>query len=188
MKMQEWGDPGPRTALTDELISTSADRTMLSNKRCQAILLVSDDADFFQRMRDAANAGGQWIVRTASLKGAVPVLRAVQPGAVLLDLDLTGGHAWSVAESLLSEPGCPLVLLLTARREQFDEYSAFRAGSLLSKTVEPSHLLDLVAENLDTASNQAERNEIQRVLIHWLRPSNWSVPVTPSHRFWGINE
>lgn len=178
----------PRAGLPGNSLSPASDSTGPSKRRFRTILLISEDTDFFNRLRDVANADGQWIVRTAGLEAAAPILRAVQPSAVLLDLDLAGGRAWSTAETLLSEPACPPVVLLTDRREQFDEFSAFRAGSLVSKLVEPSRVLDIVEENLATASNQAERNQIQRVLIHWLRPSNWSVPVAPSHRFWGINE
>jgi hypothetical protein len=29
---------------------------------------------------------------------------------------------------------------------------------------------------------------IQRIMIQWLRPCAWSIPVTPTDRFWGLNE
>jgi hypothetical protein len=37
-------------------------------------------------------------------------------------------------------------------------------------------------------ANRAERNAIQRVVIRWLRPCAWPVPVTPTYRFRGLNE
>jgi CheY-like chemotaxis protein len=116
-------------------------------------------------------------------------VRAGQSAVVLLDLDLPSQVAWEAADSLLQEVSCPPLLLLTARSEQFDLGTAMRAGSLVDKTASPSRLLELVDQTLaGPCSAQVERNAIQRVMIRWLRPCSWSVPVTPAYRFWRINE
>jgi hypothetical protein len=108
---------------------------------------------------------------------------------VLLDLDLSGQVAWKVAESILGEPDCPPLLLLTARRDQFDFETAIMAGALIDKSEEPSRLLAVVDQTLSLPeSTRAERNAIQRVLIRWLKPTDWPLPLTPAYRFWGINE
>jgi DNA-binding response OmpR family regulator len=117
------------------------------------------------------------------------MLRAAEPRAVLLDLDLPDQASWAAADLLLQETDCPPLLLLTARSQQFDVRTALRAGSLLDKTATPGGLLER-AEGILAAPNpaNAERNAIQRVLIQWLRPSDWPVLLTSAHRCWGVNE
>ena len=108
---------------------------------------------------------------------------------MLLDLDLPSQGAWEIADSLLQEAGCPPLILLTGRRDQFDVSTAIRAGSLVDKSAGLAKLLEVVDQALALPdSNQGERNAIQRIMIQWLRPCAWSVPVTPTYRFWGLNE
>ena len=153
------------------------------------ILLVSDDASLGEHLSCAAARTGRCVVQVERVADALRKLRAGQPAAVLLDLDLPSQAAWEAADCLLQEEGCPPLILLTARRDQFDVSTAIRAGSLVDKTTDPSLLLKAVDETLAApCSAQAERNAIQRVMILWLRPCSWSVPVTPAHRFWRLNE
>jgi CheY-like chemotaxis protein len=108
---------------------------------------------------------------------------------VLLDLDLPNETAWEAADSLLKEPHCPAVVLLTARTEQFDAHTAIQAGPLVNKGESPCRLLEVVEEALEKpAVNQAERNAIQRVHIRRLKRSDWAEETAPANRFWGINE
>ncbi len=132
---------------------------------------------------------GEPLVQVDGVTDALRKMRAGQSAAVLLDLDLPSRAAWEAADSLLQEPNCPPLILLTARSDQFDMSTAIRAGTLVDKTTDPSRVLEAVGQTLaGPSSAQVERNAIQRVMIRWLRPSSWSVPVTPAHRFWGINE
>jgi hypothetical protein len=72
---------------------------------------------------------------------------------------------------------------------RLDVSTAIRAGSLVDKSASLTKLLEAVDQALALPdSNRGERNAIQRVVIRWLRPCAWSVPVTPAQRFWGINE
>jgi FixJ family two-component response regulator len=113
----------------------------------------------------------------------------MQPVAVVLDLDLPSDGAWEIADGLLQEAGCPPVVLLTGRRDQFDVSTAIRAGSLVDKSADLAKVLEAVEEALALPeSNRGERNAIQRITIQWLRPCAWSAPVTPTYRFWGLNE
>jgi DNA-binding response OmpR family regulator len=129
------------------------------------------------------------VVRVDGAADVSRIVYAVRPAVVLLDLDLPAEAAWEKADSLLQEQRCPPVILLTARKEQIDLRTAIQAGSLVDKSGEPTHLLDVVDRTLAmTDSSQPERNAIQRAIVRWLRPCNWSVPVTPAYRFWGINE
>ena len=153
------------------------------------ILLVSDDASVGEGLRRAAERVRRAVVRVDKTTDALQRLRSSQPAVVLLDLDLPSQEAWEAADCLLQEKRCPPLILLTARSEQFDRNIAIRAGSLVDKTTGPGRLLEAVDKTLAVpCSAQAERNAIQRVVIQWLKPCGWSVPLTPAHRFWGINE
>jgi DNA-binding response OmpR family regulator len=159
------------------------------NAGTSGILLISDDASLGENLRCAAARTGRAVVRVDEVTDALRKMRAGQPAAVLLDLDLPAQAAWDAADSLLQEETCPPLILLTARSDQFDLSTAIRAGSLVDKAAGPGRLLEAVDRTLaGPCSAQAERNAIQRVMIQWLKPCGWSVPVTPAHRFWGINE
>jgi DNA-binding response OmpR family regulator len=153
------------------------------------ILLVSEDAAMGESLRYTAALNGRAVVQADDAADALHKVRADRPAIVLLDLDLPSDGAWEAADSLLLEESCPPLILLTARSGEFDIGSAIRAGSLVDKTSGANHLLHVVDQTLATPrSAQAERNAIQRIMIRWLKPSSWPVPVTPAHRFWGINE
>jgi DNA-binding response OmpR family regulator len=155
----------------------------------QVILLVSDDTAVAENLRRAAEQTGRSVVRAGDLDETLRTVRMTQPAAVVLDLDLPSSGAWDIADRLLQEAACPPVVLLTGRRGQFDVGTAIRAGSLVDKSACVTSLLEVVDQALALpAANRAERNAIQRIVIQWLRPCAWAVPVTPAQRFWGINE
>ena len=155
----------------------------------QLILLISDDVAVAENLRRVAERAGRSVVRAAGLGETLRTAHMMQPVAVVLDLDLPSRGAWVIADSLLQEAGCPPVILLTGRRDQFDASTASRAGALVDKSAGLAKLLEVVDQTLAMPDcNQGERNAIQRIIIQWLRPSAWSVPVTPACRFWGVNE
>jgi CheY-like chemotaxis protein len=154
-----------------------------------AILLVSNDTALGENLRRDADRAGRSVVRADGLVEALQTVRSAQIAAVLLDLDPASQGAWEIADSLLQEAGCPPLVLLTGRRDQFDVSTAIRAGSLADKSAGSAKLLEVVDQALALPdSNQGERNAIQRIMIQWLRPCAWSAPVTPTYRFWGLNE
>ena len=153
------------------------------------ILLISDDAVEAENLRRAAEQTGRSVVRAADLGEALRTARMIQPVAVVLDLDLPSQGAWEIADGLLEEAGCPPLILLTGRRDQFDVSTAIRAGSLVDKSASLAKVLEAVDQALALPdANRGERNAIQRIMIQWLRPCAWSVPVTPAYRHWGLNE
>jgi DNA-binding response OmpR family regulator len=155
----------------------------------RGILLISDDASLGQKLKSAAVRTGRGVVQVDGVADALREVLAGQAGVVLLDLDLPSQAAWEAADCLLQEESCPPLILLTASSDQFDLNTAIRAGSLVDKNTDPSRLLEAVDRTLVVHySAQAERNAIQRVMIGWLKPCGWSVPVEPAHRFLGINE
>jgi DNA-binding response OmpR family regulator len=154
-----------------------------------AILLVSSDTALGENLRRAAEQTGRSVVRADGLDETLRTAHMLQPVAVVLDLDLPSRGAWEIADRLLQEAGCPPLILLTGERDQFDVSTAIRAGSLVDKSAGLAKLLEVVDQALALPdSNQGERNAIQRIMIQWLRPCAWSAPVTPTHRFWGLNE
>jgi DNA-binding response OmpR family regulator len=160
-----------------------------SNAEKAGILLVSDDACLREDLKCVAARAGRTVVQVDGMADALRELHAAQPAAVLLDLDLPAQAAWNAADRLLQEECCPPLILITARRDQFDVGTAIRTGSLVDKAAGPDRLLEAVDQILAGPSTaQAERNAIQRVMIRWLRPCNWSASFTPAYRFHGINE
>jgi DNA-binding response OmpR family regulator len=181
--LSAWASPGAKASGR----ARCGPRSHKAEKR--ELLLVSDDASLGENLKCAAARTGRAVVRVGGVADALQQMRAGQPAAVLLDLDLDALAAWKIADSLLQEERCPPLILLTAHGDQFDVSTAIRAGSLVDKSAGPSHLLETVEQTLAApCSAQAERNAIQRIVIQWLRPCSWSVPVTPAYRFWGINE
>ena len=155
----------------------------------QLILLISDDAVVAEKLRLGAEQTGRSVVRTAGLDETLRTAHMIQPDAVVLDLDLPSRGAWDIADKLLQEAGCPPLVLLTGRRYQFDVSTASRTGSLVDKSSGLAEVLEAVDQAVALPdSNRGERNAIQRIMIQWLRPCAWSVPVTPTDRFWGLNE
>ncbi len=154
-----------------------------------ALLVISTDIELCEKLRRAAADRGRSVVEAGDAEEALRVVRSAPVAAVLLDLDLPLQGAWPIADGLLQEAGCPPMILLTARRDQFDLSLSIRAGSLVDKSAGVAKVMEVVDRAVALPdSNRVERNSVQRILIQWLRPCAWSVPVTPTYRFWGINE
>ena len=178
------------TRLVNEVArpARGAGAPQMDGRNTNLFLLISKDRLLGQGLREAAEEAGLLLVHSA-LSGLVWQMRALRPGAVLLDLDLPSEAAWEVADRLLEVESCPPLILVTARTNQFDPGLALRAGIIVDKSAEPTRLLRLAKEaSAQYGSSQAERNSIQRILIRWFRPSGWSVPVTPAYRFWSLKE
>lgn len=172
-----------------EIPLPGVDRFRGLQKTCRTILAITQDTQFLHELRSAANSQGALVVKAERMAGAALILQITRPDIVLLDLDLPNDAAWNIAESLLREPSCSPVLLLSRHSDRFDAQSAARAGSLVNKSDSADHLLELIDDTLQRPEpNQAERNAIQLVFLRWLRPSAWEIPFSPPARHWGINE
>jgi CheY-like chemotaxis protein len=154
-----------------------------------AILLVSTDSELAGRLRHLAEGTDRTVVQAGGLAAALEAVHSAALAAVLLDLDMAAQGAWEIADALVQEPGCPALVLLTNQPDHFDTSAAIRAGALVDKSGSPAALLEAVDEAVALPEvNRAERNAIQRVVIRWLKPCEWSIPVRPSYRDWGLNE
>ena len=155
----------------------------------RVILLVSDDPKLENGLRCGARARGHIVIRAASLTDALRTGRAACSHVALLDLDMDSEKAWDIADCLLQTPKCPPVVLMTGRSREFEMRMAVNTGVILDKTSEPGRILDKVDKILEASSSaNTERNGIQRVIVRWLRPVHWPVPIISSCRGWGINE
>ena len=149
------------------------------------ILLISEDATLHQTLRSLANEHGRMVIRVNGTAGILEVVYVLQPAVILLDLDLSGDAAWQAGAAILDQKPCPPLILLTGRTEPFDVRTAIRAGSIADKAAGPMYVLELI--NLVQAlpsPERIERNAVQRVLIRWLGPRNWSPPGSSVRRFW----
>jgi len=153
------------------------------------LLVLSDDETFWQSLLTAASNGGRKLVREHAPIGVPRILHLAKPAVVLLDLDLPSAAAWDAADSFLQDATCPPLLLLTSRSDQADFKTAIQAGSLIDKSECPARLLELADAKLESpGSVHRQQTAMQRSVIRWLKPCNWSAQVLPLRRFWGINE
>jgi DNA-binding response OmpR family regulator len=153
------------------------------------LLLFSDDEKFWQILSTAACEAGRDLVRKRAAAGVPRTLCLLKPAVVLLDLDSPSQAAWDAADSLLQDANSPPLLLLTSRSDQVDFKTAIQAGSLIDKCECPAKLLEIANLTLESPDPEhRQRNAMQKLVIRWLRPCNWSAQVIPLHRFWGINE
>jgi len=164
-----------------------ADEPQINRRNTNLLLLISDDVTWGNDLRDTAAQMGLLFVHSTAASVVVWQLRALRPGAVLLDLDVPSEAAWKTADRLLELESCPPLILVTARTNQFDPGIAARAGTFVDKSAGPSCLLRLAAQVSAQSGFEGKQNSIQRILIRWLRPCGWSVPVTPAYRFWAPN-
>jgi CheY-like chemotaxis protein len=171
---------GTRVLRKDANTTRAAGGPQIIGRNTNLFLLLSGDATLGRNLRDAADQMGLLFVHSASLIGAIWQLRALRPGAVLLDLDWPSEAAWETADRLLELESCPPVILVTARTNQFDPGIAVRAGTIVDKSAGPTRLLRLAEQVSAQPSFEGERNSIRRILIRWFRPSGWPVPVTPA--------
>ena len=179
--------PAPSPALLRLHVDSAAARA--DRPKQPRLLVLSDDEVFWQTLSAAATSGGRKLVREHATAGTPRILRLVKPAAVLLDLDLPSAAAWDAADSLLQDATCPPLLLLTSRGDQADFKTAIQAGSLVDKSECPARLLELAEVTLESSGSvHREQSAMQRLVIRWLKPCNWSAQVIPLRRFWGINE
>lgn len=150
------------------------------------ILLVTHDDCFCQNIRQ--EAGEHRMVRVGEMAEAIRTLRAINPAAVLVDLDIPAGVGWETADRLLQDKECPPTLLLTGRTGIADVQMAIRAGSIVQKSIAPLRLWQIVDQIIHAPrSDLIDRTIMLRVVVLWLKPFDTSTFV-PAYRDFGIND
>jgi len=80
-------------------------------------------------------------------------------------------------------------MLLTSQKYHSGFDTAIQAGCLIEKDLSPTDLLELVQQRLEsTGAARHEQKAMQQLMIRWLKPCSWSIPLVKLNRFWGINE
>jgi len=177
--------PGVRTL-------TGLPPPLLSETGRRALMLISDDAGLGVRLGGAAEYAGLALQQINDAANALRLAAQCQPAIVCLDLDLRlpGRLAvWEAAEGLLRDEAGPPLVFLSGRTGHFDLGAAIRLGAVVDKSAHPARLAEQVKRMLaEPEARREDRKARQRLLVRWLRPYDWSIPVEPSHRHWGINE
>jgi ActR/RegA family two-component response regulator len=150
------------------------------------MLLISDDDMLGKSLRDAAEERGLLFARSAAAS-VLWQLRALRPGAVVLDLDLTSKTGWETADRLLKLESCPPLFLLAGQGDRFAADQAVHAGPIVDKFAGPARLLRL-ANQFSPPSTAVGQNPIQRIVVQWLGPCGWPVRVTSANGFYGIRK
>lgn len=155
----------------------------------RVILSVSDDLDFDKGLRIAALQRGQIVIRVESVEAALRIVETECSGVILLDLDFVGKAAWELAGSLLQDPQCPPVILLTGQGEQSDLRMSVFVGSIFQKSDDAEDILNIVRNVLEMSFvEKARRSTAQRGIFRELVSGREPAPLIPTRRFWGINE
>lgn len=153
------------------------------------LLLVSNDASLGVRVSDAACLAELPFQQFNDAANALRLAERDRAAAVLLDLDLPASSGWVAAELFLRDENGPPVALMSARLGHLDLGLAIRSGLVMDKSIGSSLLLEQVHALLAKSHGDRQlRRACQQLLIRWLRPYESTVPVSPDHRHWGINE
>lgn len=169
--------------------SVSGPPSSRAEQRRSSLLLLSDDAGFGVRLGNAANLAGLTFMQLNDVANALRLAAQDCPAAVFLDLDLPALAGWEAVERFLEDEKCPSLVLLTGRTSDFGLSAAIHAGAIVDKSASLARLLEKAGGVLtEAAAERADRRGRQRLLVRWLRPCDWTVPVSPGNRHWGINE
>lgn len=127
-----------------------------------SVLLVEDDQDLAEIIRDYLTANGFKVSIEARGDTAVERIIKDSPDVVVLDVNLPGLDGFSVCKAVRSQYAGPIVML-TARVEEIDEVLGleFGADDYLTKPIRPralvarlnTHLRRGTAPNLDSDSS-----------------------------------
>ncbi len=154
-----------------------------------ALLLVSDDAGLGVRLGNMMSLAGLAFKQVNDSAAVLRLADRDRLAVVLLDLDLPAVASWDAAERLLEDGSGPSLIFLTGRTDHFSLGAAIQAGAIMDKSASPARLLESVDRVLmEAVPARADRRTRQRLLVRWLRPYEWTVPVAPGNRHWGINE
>jgi CheY-like chemotaxis protein len=187
---------GEKDAVNHRVCVVAASKTATPGTRPQLItkaerkslMLVSDDSGLGVRLGNAADFTGLAFMQVNDSANVLRLVAQDHPAAVFLDLDLPALAGWEAAEQFLQDERTPSLVLLTGRTGNFGLNVAIQAGMIVDKSAGTAQLLEKVGEVLaEPDADRGGRKTRQQLLVRWLRPYIWPVPVTPTSH-WGINE
>jgi DNA-binding NtrC family response regulator len=132
----------------------------------KCVLLVDDDATARHGMRRALE-GRYKVLEAESAVGARPLLRAENPGLLLLDIEMAGENGLDFLREVKGQENSPAVIVITAYGSEKVAVEAMRSGAYdyLPKPFEVDELrlvVEKVFEHLDLAE---ENRRLRRQLV-----------------------
>jgi len=135
-----------------------------------SILIVDDDAQIRQLLRDYLSGFGMSVVAVADGKAMVEALTKGSFDLVILDLMLPGEDGLSLCRNLRAKSDIP-ILMLTARGEAMDRVIGLEVGAddYIVKPFEPRELVARIQTILRRARGSGENNKEQKeaVFMGW---------------------
>jgi DNA-binding NtrC family response regulator len=115
------------------------------------VLVVDDDPDFCEALRDRVAAWGFEAAAVGSGAGALAAVREEPPAVVLLDLVLPGMSGLAVLQTLRRDAPDVAVIVITAHGTIARAVEAMRAGAydFVTKPVDPRHLEVVLGKALE---------------------------------------
>jgi DNA-binding NtrC family response regulator len=125
------------------------------------VLVVDDDADFCESLRDRVAAWGFEAAGVGSGAAALQAVREDPPALVLLDLVLPGMSGLAVLQTLRREAPEVAVIVITAHGTIARAVEAMRAGAydFVTKPVDPRHLEVVLGKALERQALR-DQNEL----------------------------
>lgn len=126
--------------------ATTRARTPSRDQEARPILLVDDEWLFTRTLADLFEDQGYTVLTAADGSAALELVQRYQPGLVLLDLRMPGMSGEEAARRILSQPGAPTVVILTAwvSPQQQARLLDMGAAAVLTKPAPIGQLLHLV--------------------------------------------
>jgi DNA-binding response OmpR family regulator len=130
------------------------------------LLLVEDDVELAQLMRDRLEKEGFAVLHEANGKTACQRIVDEKPDLVVLDVMLPGMDGFAVCRTVRPQYAGP-ILILTARDEDLDEILGLELGAddFVSKPVPPRVLLARIRALLRRVKAQPEKGRDNRVVM-----------------------
>ena len=130
----------------------------------KTILVVDDEPQIVQLVRDYLEHGGFKVVTATDGPGALRTVSTVRPDLVILDLGLPGVDGLDVTRSLRRNGEIPIIML-TARADESDKLVGLELGAddYVTKPFSPKELVARVRSVLRRSEAARKPNDIIRV-------------------------
>ena len=128
------------------------------------ILVVDDEPQILQLLRDHLEAAGFSVLDAADGRGAVRVAGTEHPDLIVLDLGLPGLDGLDVTRSLRKDNPVPIIML-TARSDESDKLVGLELGAddYMTKPFSPKELVARIRAVLRRAETAAAGPQVMRV-------------------------
>ena len=154
-------------------------------KRAPLILIVEDNADNRQLMRELLETHGYEVWTAADADNAEDAIRRQPPDLILLDVMMPGRSGYELCRQLKSDPAMRLVpiVIITGLSEREDRVRGIEAGAdeFLSKPIYPEELFARVRSLLKLKEFTDELENVEAVLFSLALSVEARDPYTEGH-------